>query len=434
MNNKYKRILSLIFILFVLSFIAGYSYSLYEKEIQSQKNLSFIDTNENLSVNYLDGKDFNVSNLESDASVIKKISITNVSSKQLYITLSLMDIEKSQDNISITLLDSDTNIVYSDKLTNMDCEILKTKEIEAGKTLSYSIVIKNTGKDVLNKFNANILAYTELNKVDVENFKATILKNNQYKNNSITQVGKEISSTDEGLIVSNDDDGETYYFRGNVLNNYVNFAGFSFRILRINGDGTVRLIMNNPIDDLEAYNNNSETVDDYSSKLIYQNTSLKSILNKWLDSNLSDYSKYLAQTSFCNETSVNADNGYLPAYNRLFVDNTPSLVCNGTIEKNSIGLITADEVEYAGAFQDKTNANYFLYIKDIKNAWWTMSGSQILSSNNSVAGIAVGNNGALSYDKKISTQLLIRPVISLDKNVTVSGLGSQDNPYIVKSN
>src|SRR5574344_391718 len=291
MNNKYKRILSLIFILFVLSFIAGYSYSLYEKEIQSQKNLSFIDTNENLSVNYLDGKDFNVSNLESDASVIKKISITNVSSKQLYITLSLMDIEKSQDNISITLLDSDTNIVYSDKLTNMDCEILKTKEIEAGKTLSYSIVIKNTGKDVLNKFNANILAYTELNKVDVENFKATILKNNQYKNNSITQVGKEISSTDEGLIVSNDDDGETYYFRGNVLNNYVNFAGFSFRILRINGDGTVRLIMNNPIDDLEAYNNNSETVDDYSSKLIYQNTSLKSILNKWLDSNLSDRSE-----------------------------------------------------------------------------------------------------------------------------------------------
>ena len=38
----------------------------------------------------------------------------------------------------------------------------------------------------------------------------------------------------------------TYYFRGNV-ENYVDFAGFTWRIVRINEDGTIRLIMQDGI-------------------------------------------------------------------------------------------------------------------------------------------------------------------------------------------
>lgn len=38
--------------------------------------------------------------------------------------------------------------------------------------------------------------------------------------------------------------GTSYYFRGNVTDNYVYFAGFYWRIMRINGDGTVRVIYN----------------------------------------------------------------------------------------------------------------------------------------------------------------------------------------------
>ena len=51
-----------------------------------------------------------------------------------------------------------------------------------------------------------------------------------------------ISTTDEGLYMAEDDDGASYYYRGAVKNNYVSFAGFIWRIIRQNGDGSVRMI------------------------------------------------------------------------------------------------------------------------------------------------------------------------------------------------
>ena len=42
--------------------------------------------------------------------------------------------------------------------------------------------------------------------------------------------------------MAENDEGESYYYRGAVKNNYVSFAGFTWRIIRRNGDGSVRLI------------------------------------------------------------------------------------------------------------------------------------------------------------------------------------------------
>lgn len=55
---------------------------------------------------------------------------------------------------------------------------------------------------------------------------------------------KEVSSFDSevGLYATEDDYGTSYFYRGDVKNNYVSFAGFIWRIVRINGDGTIRLV------------------------------------------------------------------------------------------------------------------------------------------------------------------------------------------------
>ena len=50
------------------------------------------------------------------------------------------------------------------------------------------------------------------------------------------------ATSNEGLYMSEDDDGASYYYRGAVKNNYVSFAGYTWRIIRRNGDGSVRLI------------------------------------------------------------------------------------------------------------------------------------------------------------------------------------------------
>ena len=50
------------------------------------------------------------------------------------------------------------------------------------------------------------------------------------------------ATTDEGLFMAEDDEGESYYYRGAVKNNYVSFAGFTWKIIRRNGDGSIRMI------------------------------------------------------------------------------------------------------------------------------------------------------------------------------------------------
>ncbi len=50
------------------------------------------------------------------------------------------------------------------------------------------------------------------------------------------------ATTDEGLFMAEDDDGPSYYYRGAVKNNYVSFAGYTWRIIRQNGDRSVRMI------------------------------------------------------------------------------------------------------------------------------------------------------------------------------------------------
>ena len=56
-----------------------------------------------------------------------------------------------------------------------------------------------------------------------------------------SKIAPNDSETD-GLYMAEDDEGESYYYRGAVRNNYVSFAGFLWRIIRRNGDGSVRMI------------------------------------------------------------------------------------------------------------------------------------------------------------------------------------------------
>ena len=41
-----------------------------------------------------------------------------------------------------------------------------------------------------------------------------------------------------------DEYGTTYFYRGNVKDNYINFGGYYWRITRINGDGSIRIVYN----------------------------------------------------------------------------------------------------------------------------------------------------------------------------------------------
>ena len=49
--------------------------------------------------------------------------------------------------------------------------------------------------------------------------------------------------TNDGVFVTNDDSGNSYIYRGPIINNYINFAEMCWKIVRIQGDGSVKLIL-----------------------------------------------------------------------------------------------------------------------------------------------------------------------------------------------
>ena len=72
--------------------------------------------------------------------------------------------------------------------------------------------------------------------------KDTILANS--KVNEGTPNFANVAKTDEGIYKTQDDWGDSYYFRGDVKDNWLKFAGYYWRIIRINGDGSIRVIYN----------------------------------------------------------------------------------------------------------------------------------------------------------------------------------------------
>ena len=91
-----------------------------------------------------------------------------------------------------------------------------------------------------------------------------------------------------------------------------------------------------------------------------------------------------------------------------------------------IGLISADEVAYAGGESDLINESYYLYTKQY---YWTMTP---LNSFYNSAGVALVTSNGWFGRNTVAGSFGIRPVINLKANVTISGgNGSSSNPYVI---
>lgn len=277
-----------------------------------------------------------------------------------------------------------------------------------------------------------------------------------------------------GIYAAEDDLGTSYYFRGNVTNNYVNFAGKAWRIIRINGDGTIRMIYDSLSElrrDPTLLVNRSDFtahVDDNAyvgymygtaGSSTYESTHsnstnslIKKAVDQWYDKNIvnTGYEDYVADAIYCNDRSVYEGTGigttettYMPG-NRL-LSSTPTLKCvnkndrftksttlgNGKLTKK-VGVVTVDEVMYAGATSSESNA-YYLYeiLNDSSNGSWTMS--PMAFSNGGIYSSCVFN-GAIYVNPDICyfTSNYAVPVISIKGDAIISGTGTSNNPFKVE--
>lgn len=294
-----------------------------------------------------------------------------------------------------------------------------------------------------------------------------------------TATATEAESQYGYLCKAKDAYGDLYYYRGNVTNNYVLFAGFYWRIIRINGDGTVRVIY----DGTSAHANGEESVDrqigtsafnsneDDNAYVGYMygktgastyaethantnNSTIKTYLDTWYENNIKGTAneQYIADNIFCNDRSLASNSTGTGAgksitsyrwYNRAgtMQNSKMMLTCpqkndaftvNDTTKGNgaltySIGLLTADEVALAGGWSS-SNYNYYLYSG--QNYW--------LASPSNIGGFyrfsafecSVDSTGNL-FNYAVYNSVGARPVLNLSSEILKNGNGTASDPYHV---
>ena len=267
--------------------------------------------------------------------------------------------------------------------------------------------------------------------------------------------------------------GRTYYFAGNPTDNWVKFANKYWRIIRINEDGSLRLIYQGTSANTtgtgtqtetstfsinsSTYNNNAYVGYMYTLGSLRGTTTdsgIKKKLDTWYQNNLSSYAdKIDGNAGFCGDrtpstssSSTNNQGGtgttrtYYGGYIRLITNKQPTFECpdgdlyttKGSEDGNKaltypIGLITADEVAYAGGVSGQTNKSYYLYTN---SNYWTMSPRYFNSGSAYV--FAVSSYGVLNYWDVSNTAPGVRPVINLKSSVQITGGdGSSGSPYVI---
>ena len=361
-------------------------------------------------------------------------------------------------------------------------------------TNSYSTLVGKYLPAVSEHFNKNDFSSSSYS------MKTTTNLNSVYYVVSATSTGfkyKKLTSnknvTEAELASTTDDYGTSYYFRGAVKNNYVQFANKCWRIVRINGNDSVKIVLHNDntsnvTNPCAAANNNPEAAFAHYDGSTYESTfnsnntdntymgfmygtagassyaSAHANTNKsealtnletWYKNNMTSYTNKLADTIWCNDKSMTSGNlGYgtnstnYGAYNRLITSKTPSLKCpndsnGGKLSKFTVsdttngngaltykvGLLTADELVFSGLAPDKYNITTYLQENSTDRSWVSLS-PYIYDSDGAFIWF-VSSSGDFTGGG-VYNSVGLRPAVSLVSSTMVTGSGTSSDPYIVK--
>ena len=289
----------------------------------------------------------------------------------------------------------------------------------------------------------------------------------------MNQTERESDKSDKGLYQMADDDGISYYYRGSVNNNYVKYAGAYWRIIRINGDGSVRLLyagttanasgsgLNikfaafNSKRDNPAYNGymyGSTLNTSYETTTANENDSnIKKELDNWYKTNILGTSNesVIADAGFCNDRSLSSGDGYSTIgsntnygpYSRYYQTKQPTLKCPqtndlftlNTGEKGNkaltypIGLITVDELMLSGYADGYINKSAYTYST---NTYWTLSPGYFHVSNTAARVFVLSGGGFPFGSTNVTDASGVRVVINLSSAAQISrGIGTSSSPY-----
>ena len=329
-----------------------------------------------------------------------------------------------------------------------------------------------------------------------------------------TDFATATTASDKGMYKAQDDLGMSYYFRGVVDNNWVKYGKYTkdmyncnngtisatdtgnsctkiassgddiyWRIIRINGDGSIRMIYSGVTPPTESTKvikttdtslGNSPFNQKYNSAeyvgYMYeigkqhgtsQSSDIKTYLDNWY-ANYTDLNKTgtkITDQIYCNDrtasttdvaysttnyttlTSWNSTgtNYYYGANGRVWNNPvSPDYKCPVASDKFTtttakgngklsypVGLISVDEITFAGLPAGRANNSFYLYTRDY---YWAGSPYDFFGSSS--IEFRVGGGGDLGSNDVYYVRG-VRPVVSLSSKVKLSGNGTYNDVYVV---
>ena len=298
------------------------------------------------------------------------------------------------------------------------CEVANVSELDAG---DHTVKCTATGTN---------------GKTAEASVKITVSNTVVLKDTILGASNSNIVTSGDGLYAQTVGSNKTYYFKGAVENNYVKFANLTWRIVRINEDGTMRLITQDSQISSQKFNSTRSTYD----KMYYTNSEIKTVVDNWYKTNITDKGfdgKVASGNYFCEQAKVVYNTNFTAGSAEVKTkDNyTPSFDCttdgNGKgVVSGKVGLITIDEVLFAGGVIG-SSSNFYL---NNGSAYWMMSpaGFNFNTNAHTYAGAwRVLSDGNTDYHSAGNTSG-VRPVLNLSADTLVSGSGTSSDPYVVK--
>ena len=263
-KNKQKRVMIYVMIISLIC-VVGVSYAFFTAGMSSETSTTVRADAGTMKITYDGGNDINLAGIypKDDVWATKTITVTgnNTTDAEMYYKLTLVvdsNTFKTDDPLQYELVSTNTS-TNGEIIPNISKKDITGTSIELGNghfvkanNAKHTYLLKIYYPKKTTSQNANqgaaFSAHVEITSAKaptVSTLAQTILAKNEVKA-PITTPGAAISTASEALLASAEDDyGTSYYFRGAVTNNYVEFANKCWRIVRVGGDGSVKLILHN---------------------------------------------------------------------------------------------------------------------------------------------------------------------------------------------
>ena len=243
-----------------------------------------------------------------------------------------------------------------------------------------------------------------------------------------------------------------------------------WRIIRTNYDGSIRLLYAGTSPDTTCGYIGTSMFNSRADSSVYvgykygtgsslasnrdntYNSTIKTYIDNWYNNNLSSYSKYIStEAVYCNDRELVPDQTYYYAsYGRLFTNKTPIYNCINNKDAFSgsnseakltypIGLMTADEIAYAGGKADtKLSSPYAWYYLNSAGGsitgstrWWSLSPYYYNGLYSFVWAVNGSGNPGYLFNRYVLDHMSgARPAVSLKSCIKYStGNGTSEAPY-----